>query len=268
MGKRTSYEPGTFSWIELSTTQPDAAKEFYGGLFGWEADDQEIPDGGVYSLMQIEGERVAAIVEQMQDQREAGVPPNWFSYVTVASADDAAARAAELGGTVHAPAFDVMDAGRMAVIADPAGAAFGVWEAGETIGATLVNDPGCLTMNELATNEPDQAKSFYEGLFGWRFDALDVGDDFPPYWGIYHDGAANGTNGGMRELAPEQAEAGIPPHWLPYFTTASVDDTVTKGGELGGGVLAPAFDIPPGRIAVLHDPQGAAFAIFEGDVDD
>ena len=182
MGKRTSYEPGTFSWIELSTTEPEAAKEFYGGLFGWQADDQPLPDGGVYSMMQIDGERVAAIAAQMDDQRAAGVPPNWFSYVTVASADDAAKRASELGGSVHAGPFDVMEAGRMAVVGDPTGAMFGIWQAGESIGATLVNDPGALTMNELSTNEPQKAMPFYEGLFGWRFDSLDVGD-LPPYWG-------------------------------------------------------------------------------------
>lgn len=269
MGKRTSYEPGTFSWIELSTSDPDAAKGFYGELFGWEADDQELPgDGGVYSMMQIDGENVAAIMKQRDDQAAAGVPPNWFSYITVANVDEAAPRAAELGGAVHAEPFDVMDAGRMAVIADPTGAMFGAWEARGSIGATLVNDPGCLTFNELSTTDVDKAQGFYSGLFGWTFDKLEA-EGLPPYWGIGHEGAAKARNGGMRELAPEQTDAGVPPHWMPYFTVNSVDETVDAATAKGGGVLAPAFDIPTGaRIAVLHDPQGAAFAIFQGEVDD
>jgi predicted enzyme related to lactoylglutathione lyase len=270
MGKRTSYDPGTFSWIELSTTDPGSAKEYYRGLFGWEADDQSIPEeagGGVYTMCKLAGENVAAIQEQRSDQREAGIPPNWFSYITVADADEAAAKAGELGGTVHMEPFDVMDQGRMAVIADPTGAVFGAWQAGESIGATLVNDPGCLTANELSTNDIARASEFYEALFGWKVNEVDTGGG-PPYWTIEHDGAALGRNGGMRELAPPQVEAGIPPHWMPYFTTESVDEAVATTQSSGGAVLAGPIDIPPGRIAVLGDPQGAAFGVFEGEVDD
>jgi uncharacterized protein len=270
MGKRTSYEPGTFSYVELHTTDTEGAKAFYGGLFGWQGEDVPIPEeagGGTYTLLKLGGETVAALTPQAPQQRDAGVPPNWFSYVTVANADESAAKAAELGGGVHAGPFDVMDAGRMAVIGDPTGAILGVWQAGSSIGATLVNDPGCLTMNELATNDVDRARTFYEGLFGWSFEQLDTGEA-PPYWAIHHPGAARGLNGGMRELVPQQTAAGIPPHWMPYFTVESTNATVGATGDAGGGVLAPAFDIPAGRIAVLHDPQGAAFAVFEGEVDD
>jgi uncharacterized protein len=270
MGKRTSYEPGTFSYVELHTTDTEGAKAFYGGLYGWQGEDVPIPEeagGGTYTLLKLDGETVAALTPQAPQQREAGVPPNWFSYVTVASADETAGRAGELGGVVHAGPFDVMDVGRMAVIGDPSGAMLGVWQAGSSIGTTLVNDPGCLTMNELSTNDVDRAQTFYAGLFGWSFEALGTGGG-PPYWAVRHRGAANGLNGGMRELAPQQAEAGIPPHWMPYFTVESTDATVSAMTDAGGGVLAPAFDIPAGRIAVLHDPQGAAFAVFEGEVDD
>jgi uncharacterized protein len=270
MGKRTSYEPGTFSWVELSTTDPDGAKAFYGELFGWQAEDTPIPadaGGGVYTMLKLDGESVAALYEQMKDQREAGIPPNWFSYVTVADADAAAARAKELGGTVHAGPFDVMTQGRMAVIADPQGATFGVWQARDSIGATLVNDPGCLTSNELSTSDPARASEFYSALFGWRFNEQDT-QGGPPYWTIEHDGAVRGANGGMHELAPQQREAGIPPHWMPYFTVASVDDAIATTKEAGGTLLAGPIDIPPGRIAGLGDPQGAVFGIFEGEVDD
>jgi predicted enzyme related to lactoylglutathione lyase len=269
MGKRSSYEPGTFSWIELATTDPDAAKSFYGGLFGWEAEDSEIPDGGgVYSMMKLSGEHVAAITTQPQQQREAGVPPNWFSYITVASADETSAAAKQAGGAVHAGPFDVMDAGRMAVIADPTGAMFGAWEPRENIGATLVNDPGCLTANELSTNDVAAATKFYEAVFGWKIDPIDTGGA-PPYWAILHDGAAQGRNGGMRELSPPQVEAGVPPHWMPYFTVTSVDETVKTATDAGGHLGFGPMDLPMGaRIAVIGDPQGAFFALFQGEVDD
>src|ERR1700736_1427405 len=123
MGERTQYEPGFFSWAELSTSDPDAAKPFYAGLFGWEAEDLPVP-GGYYSMQRLNGKDVAAIAAQPEAQRDAGAPPAWQSYITVDSADAAAQRAGELGGAVHAPAFDVMEAGRMAVIQDPQGAYF------------------------------------------------------------------------------------------------------------------------------------------------
>jgi predicted enzyme related to lactoylglutathione lyase len=268
MGTRTSYEPGTFSWIEFSTTDPDEAKVFYGELFGWQAEDTPIPEdagGGVYTICTIGGERVAAIQEQRADQRDAGIPPNWFSYITVASADEAAAKAKELGGSIHMDAFDVMTAGRMAVVGDPTGAVFGAWEAGDNIGATLVNDPGCLTSNELSTNDVERAREFYSAMFGWRIEEVDT-QGGPRYWTIAHDGAAEGRNGGMRGPAPEQA--GVPPHWMPYFTVSSADAAIATTREAGGAVHAGPVEIPAGRIAVLGDPQGAIFGIFEGEVDD
>lgn len=265
MGKRTSYEPGTFSWVELSTTDPEAAKAFYGGLFGWEAEDLPIPDGGTYSMMKLGGETVAAI--QRKPKQQDALPPYWFSYLTVASADDSAAAAKGAGGQVHMEPFDVMEAGRMTVIMDPTGAAFGIWEPRDHIGATLVNDPGCLTWNELSTNDVAKATEFYEQVFGWKLEPIDTGGG-PPYWAIGHDGGAQGRNGGMRELAPEQAEAGVPPHWMPYFAVPSTDDTIAKAGASGGGAMFGPMDLPTGRIAVLRDPQGAVFAVFEGETDD
>jgi uncharacterized protein len=122
-------------------------------------------------------------------------------------------------------------------------------------------------MNELSTNDVDRAQEFYTPLFGWAFELLATGE-MAPYWAIRHQGAANDLNGGMRELAPQQAEAGVPPHWMPYFTAESTDATVSAVDEAGGGVLAPAFDIPSGRIAILQDPQGAVYGVFEGEVDD
>ncbi len=268
MGKRTSYQPGTFSWMDLATTDPEAAKTFYSRLFGWEAEDMPVPGGGTYSMMRLDGDNVAAIAAMQEQQREAGIPPFWFSYITVASADETAAAVKEAGGSIHAEPFDVMDAGRMAVVVDPTGAHFGIWEPGENIGAGRVNDPGCLTANELSTNDVAKAIEFYEQIFGWKVEPVDT-QGAPPYWMIGHDGAAEGRNGGMRELSPEQAEAGAPPHWLPYFTVESADGTIEATKSDGGDLAFGPMDLPTGaRIAVLHDPQGAVFAIFEGEVDD
>ncbi len=258
MGSRTTYEPGTFSRVELFTPDPDDAKRFYGELFGWQTD-------GASETATQGGKAVAAITEQPDGQRAAGVPPHWLSYVTVASADDSAARADELGGSVHAGPFDASDAGRVVILTDPAGAMLGLWEARGSIGAELVNDPGCLTANELATDDVEAATGFYGGLFGWSIERVDTGGG-PGYWAIQHDGAAEGRNGGMRELSP--GEDGVPPNWVPYFTATSIDDTLARAGELGGSTLVGATEIPAGRFAAVRDPQGAAFSIFEGAVDD
>src|SRR3954454_545333 len=151
MGERTKYKPGTFSWADVTTTDQAGAKEFYSGLFGWEAEDAPIGDGVYYSMMRSDGRSMAAISPQPPEQREAAVPPMWNSYVTVESADDAAARASSLGATVHAGPFDVMQAGRMAVIQDPQGAFFMLWEPRENIGAEFVNGPGALSWSELSS---------------------------------------------------------------------------------------------------------------------
>ena len=269
MGKRTSYEPGTFCWTELGTTDTDAARASYGDLLGWDFQDVRISEEFVLGIGRIDGDSVAAVHPQPERQREAGVPPAWFSYVTVASADDAAAAATEAGGSVHAGPFDAPDSSRrMAVIADPTGAMFGIWEPRESIGATLVNEPGCLTWNELATNDMAKATEFYGRLFGWESEPIDTGGG-PPYWVIQHTGAAEGRNGGIRELAPEQAEAGIPPHWMPYFVAESVDEAIGSVTDGGGSAMFGPLDLPTdARIAVVSDPQGAIFGLFEGETDD
>src|ERR1700740_1818683 len=172
MAERTQYTPGTFSWTDLTTTDQEAAKAFYMELFGWEADDRPVGEEMVYSMMLIDGKSVAAISPQPEQQREAGAPPMWNSYITVRSADEALSRAGQLGGTVHAPAFDVMDAGRMGVVQDPQGAYFEVWEPRQNIGAGLVNGPGALSWNELASPDVDASARFYGDLFGWTTDPL------------------------------------------------------------------------------------------------
>lgn len=265
MGTRTEYAPGTFSWIDLSTTDPEGAKAFYTDLFGWEPEDADTGDGGIYTMFRLGGSAVAGASLQQEAERETGVAPHWNNYVTVADVGQIVERVDELGGSVLLPAFDVLESGRMAAIADPTGAALMLWEPRASIGAERVNDPGCLTWNELSTTDPARAREFYGELFGWEAEKLDTGDG-PDYWAINHEGAAAGRNGGIRELAPEQEN--VPPHWMPYFTVESAADAVAKASELGGASHFGPMDLPNGRIAVLGDPQGAIFAIFEGEVDD
>jgi predicted enzyme related to lactoylglutathione lyase len=163
--------------------------------------------------------------------------------------------------------MDVMENGRTLMIQDPTGAFLGCWQPNEQIGATRVNDPGCLTSNELSTNDIDRASEFYSGLFGWEFETQETGDA-PPYWLIKHEGAARGLNGGARALSSEQKDAGAVPHWMPYFTAVSLDETLEKAKAGGATVHAGPIEIPAGRIAVISDPQGAFLGLFEGEVDD
>jgi uncharacterized protein len=258
VGERTQYAPGTFCWTDLATTDQDAAKAFYGGLFGWEVEDIPVGEGTVYSMMRIGGKDVAAISSQPQQQREAGVPPAWNSYISVESADAAAKRAQELGATAHAPPFDVMDAGRMAVIQDPQGAYFMVWQPGQHFGAALVNAPGALVWNELASPDLEASSAFYGDLFGWTIQPFQASPT--PYLSIMN-GDAN--NGGIRELSPP----GTPPHWLVYFGVDDIDDGLAKVQELGGTSMVGPIDIQMAKIGVVQDPQGAAFALYAGQLE-
>src|SRR6185503_10813070 len=186
MGERTSHAPGTFSWVDLSTTDPRAAKSFYGDLFGWEFDDLPVGDGQTYSMCRVGGRAVCALSEQ----REEGIPPHWNNYVTVDDLDARTAKAGELGGSVFAEPFDVLEAGRMSVVADPTGAIFCMWEPRNSIGAELVNVPGALTWNELATMDIGRAKEFYGALFDWRLEDME-GSEIP-YTIILNGDRSNG----------------------------------------------------------------------------
>jgi hypothetical protein len=255
MGKRESYEPGTFCWVDLSTPDPDGAKAFYGGLFGWEFRDDEIP-GGVYTMCFREGDGVGAIVRQ--DVR----PARWNNYVSVASADETAAKARQLGARIFEEPFDVMGLGRMAVLADPDGAMLCVWEPQTHAGAERVNDVGCMGWNELQTSDPERAGAFYGGLFGWKIEPIQQNGTLV-YATIENSGL---QNGGLMPMTEQHGDA--PPFWIPYFTVSSRDEAVRKARELGGTLFAGPMDLPSGRIAILGDPQGAAFAVFEGETDE
>lgn len=248
MGKREGYEPGTFSWVELTTTDAAAAKAFYSSILGWEMVDNEVGDGMTYTMCMLGDDAVAALYER------ADVPAAWLSYVTVLSADETAARARELGGTSGDP-FDVLDVGRMAVVQDPAGAAFAIWEPRSHIGATRVNDPGCFCWNHLFTSDVEGAAAFYSSLFGWEL------ADAPSYT----IKIGERTNGG---IAPLPADMDAPPHWTVWFTVASLDDALAAVESGGGSVRGPRREVSVGHFAVATDPQGATVFLFEGEVDD
>lgn len=254
MGTRERYEPGTFCWVELATSDEDAAKEFYGSLLGWSYDDRSIGEDAVYSMAKLDDHHVAAIFKSDQ-------PPHWNSYVTVDDVEAAARKADEAGGTVAAEPFDVMEAGRMAVVEDPTGATLCLWEARDHIGATLVNAPGALSWNDLATSDVGKAAEFYGELFGWEVAEV---EGAPGDRVVIRNGET--MNGGMAAL-PESAQD-APAHWLPYFAVQDVDRAVEVAVEAGGQALADAMDVPAGRFALLADPHGAVFAIFSGDLDD
>jgi predicted enzyme related to lactoylglutathione lyase len=260
MPQRTDYTPGTFSWIDLATPDQEAAKRFYGELLGWSFQDQPVGEGAYYTMAVVDGQHVAAIAPQPSQQRDADVPSLWNSYITVESADAAVDRATSLGGSAHAPAFDVMDAGRMAVVQDPQGAYFMVWEPGQNPGAGLVNAPGALTWNELTTPDLDASEDFYSDLFGWTTEIAPG----PIEYRVIKS-AAGRNNGGMRPPMPPET----PPFWLAYLGTADITAAATKVTELGGTLLAPPMVIEGmGEIAVAADPLGAVFALYAGHFED
>jgi predicted enzyme related to lactoylglutathione lyase len=255
MGERTSHAPGSFSWTDLGAADAEAAKCFYGGLFGWSFEDMPIPGGGFYSIARLDGKEAAAIYGMRAEQ-----PPAWLSYITVEDVDAAAARAAELGASAIQEPMDVMEAGRMAVLQDPTGAVFALWQPRESIGASIVNGHGALTLNQLNTSEPDRAQEFYAALLGWRAEFVAGGDR--PYWGLF---IGERLNGGMMQLPPSAA---APPHWLVYFGIHDIDAAAERIDELGGTVMVPKTAVPGGEILVAQDPQGAVFGLVAGRFDD
>ena len=259
MQEAPQYKPGTFCWVELGTSDSAAAKNFYTQLFGWDYEDYPMGPDGVYTMLKLDGKDVAALYELMPDMKAQGIPPHWMSYVSVTSADESAEQAKALGATLFKEPFDVFTVGRMAVVQDPTGAVFSLWQAKDHKGAGLYNGPGSFCWNELGTNDTQKAGEFYSSLFGWAKDEMSGG---PIEYTMFRNG--DRASGGMYKITPEMGP--IPPHWLVYFAVDDCDAKVQKATELGASVMKPADDIPGiGRFAILNDPQGAAFAIIKLD---
>jgi uncharacterized protein len=246
------YENGVPSWVDLGAGDLAQAREFYGGLFGWNTPEGP-PEAGGYSVCDIAGNTVAGLGPNMNPE----APPHWSTYVNVENADATIARVEANGGTVYMPPMDVMEAGRMAVFGDTLGAAIGLWQPGEHLGAQLVNEPGTYCWSELMTDDLAGAKTFYKAVFGW--DADTQGPEGP---GGYTEWKLGGRSIGGMMAKPPTMPANVPPFWGVYFAVADTDASLLKAQELGASVLMPAADIEPGRFAVLSDPGGAMFSIL------
>ena len=272
MPERDGYIPGVPCWIDTSQPEPEAAVGFYSGLFGWEFEDVMPPDSeGKYFIARIRGGDVAAVGSIPE-----GAPPiaMWNTYVWVESTDQTASKVLDAGGKALMEPFDVMDAGRMAVFADPEGAAFCVWQAKNHKGARIVNEHGSLNFNGLNTRDVTGAKAFYGAVFGWQTLELDGGAMWTlPGYGDHLEELNPGLRKGMAEMgAPAGFEdvvaqitpiaddqRDVPAHWSVIFAVDDAHATAAKAAELGGRVTVPPFDAPWVRMTVLSDPQGATF---------
>jgi predicted enzyme related to lactoylglutathione lyase len=292
---RDGYIPGVPCWVEASEPDPEAALDFYGGLFGWEFEDvMPLSSEGQYfiargetrgsSIFDLAGEKHGGDVAALRSIPEAAPPMAvWNTYFWVDSADEAASKVRDAGGGIATEPFDFVDACRMAVCTDPDGAAFGVWEAREHKGARLVNDPGALVFNGLNTRDVQGARSFYGAVFGWQTGTIGGGAEgwtLPGYgdWlerehhpGLRNQMAEAGAPEGFEDvvasiipMADDQPDT--PAHWSVTFAVDDADAAAKKATELGGKVIVPPFDGPWStstytiRVTVLADPQGATFA--------
>ncbi len=251
-----SHKPGAFCWFELGTTDQEAAKSFYTSLFGWTFNDFPMGPDGNYTIFKLDGQDVAAAYT-VGGQMAPNVPPHWATYIAVQNADEAAGRVEAAGGKLLKPAFDVFDLGRMAVSADPTGAVFMLWQPKRNKGTGITGVDGTVCWADLSTPDPARAAEFYKSLFGWE--VTKASKDSSGYLHI-----KNGEEfiGGIPPL--EHYDPKIPPHWLIYFLVSNCDNSAAKAASMNGEFLFPPSDIPDvGRMAVVKDPQGAVFALFQ-----
>jgi len=252
MPEFNSYAHGTPSWVDHGTKDLPASNAFYGTLFGWDADDQG-EEMGNYTLLRKAGKTVAGNMPAMVE----GMPRVWTSYVSVDDADATVELARKAGAMVFVEPMDVSDIGRMAVFADPTGAAIGVWQAKTFMGSELAGETGAFVWTELNTRDTAAAKSFYADVFGWEPSDIDMGGMSYTEWKL-----GGASVAGMLTM-PDMVPAEVPAHWLVYFGVDDTDASVSRATELGATALVPPTDIPPGRFAVLSDPDGAAFALIK-----
>jgi hypothetical protein len=248
------HAPGAFCWVELGTSDQLAAKDFYTSLFGWQYVDSPMGPNDYYTMFMLENRNAAAGYTLRPDEVSHGVPPHWNLYISVDSADAAAKRAVECGGVILAGPFDVYTHGRMAVIADPTGAVFSVWEPKSHTGIGVHGQHASFCWADLSTPEPARAAQFYKDVFGWTMRA---GDEE-----YLHIANAGEYIGGIPPASRRAAHQ--PPHWLIYFQVDDCDAATAKAKELGASVFAGPMTIEHvGRMTVLADPQGAVFSLFQ-----
>ena len=255
MSERSSYAPGTPSWVELGTPDIEASEAFYGALFGWEI--PELPNSaemGGYRRAKKNGKDVAGVAPLMQE----GQPPAWSTYVSVADAAGTMASVGTAGGQVIVEPMDVMGLGTMGVFSDPTGAVCGIWQPGTFAGAELVNESGSFGWNELGTRDTAAAKEFYAAVFGWGFEDQDMGE-----MGTYTTWkVGEAMVGGMFDISGVVPDE-VPAHWLTYFMVEDLDAAMEQAKSGGGDVRNGPIEIPIGRFAVLADQFGAVFAAMQ-----
>ncbi|MEV4616733.1 VOC family protein [Kitasatospora sp. NPDC049258] len=250
----TAYATGTPCWVDLTAADQQAALGFYRDLFGWQGEIGPAELGG-YAVCSLNGRAVAGIGPQLAPDGLPQPPVAWTTYLACTDADAVQRAVVEAGGTVLMPVMDVPGTGRMLLVADPAGAVFGVWQPADFIGAQVAGEHGALVWNELHTADPGTVEPFYRAVFGAEIALMEGMDD---YFAFNVGGRAVG---GTTRLANDPP--GTPAHWLTYFAVDDVDSTVDALVKRQGTVLAPPFDMPAGRMAVVADPQGAAFAVLK-----
>lgn len=254
-----AHAPGSPCWVDLMAPDTDAAKAFYGAVFGWDAEDQFDDEGNyTYTMFSKGGKVVAGMGGQMPDME--GMPPVWNTYIAV---DDPAAtveKATAAGGTVMMPPMDIMTAGAMAIFADPTGAVISVWKAGDHFGAEVCNDPDTWSWNELMNRDIDAAKPFYSAVFGWSYEEMDMGEG-----NIYNviEGGENNGWGGLMAM-PAEVPDEVPNHWVVYFTVADIEASLAKVAGNGGQIANGPMDIEGvGRMAAVMDPNGGFFSLMQ-----
>lgn len=248
------YPAGTPCWIDLAAPDQQAAIDFYCGLFGWAGQIGPEETGG-YAVCELRGQPVAGIMAAVPMGGQPAPPTVWTTYLTASDVEAAARAVGEAGGTVIVPPVDVMTLGRMCIAADPSGAVFGLWQPVDFPGAGVVNEDGALVWNELNTTDPSAVTGFYRRVLGIETVPMDGAEN---YFSLQVEGRAVG---GMQPM-PAGVPEGTPSHWLSYFSVADADGTVRAATAAGGEALREPFDMIAGRMAVLRDPQGGAFAVI------
>jgi uncharacterized protein len=273
MPERDGYIPGVPCWVDASEPDPEAAIDFYSGLFGWEFESVLPPDSpGKYFTARVRGRDVAAVGSIPEDLPQVAT---WNTYIWVDSADETASKVRDAGGRVVMEPFDIMDSGRMAVFTDPEGAMFCVWQANQHKGAGIVNEHGALNFNGLNTRDVEGAKAFYGSVFGWTTLALPGGFEtwtLPGYADhleafdpdvrkrVAELGGEPGFENVVASINPiPDDQPDTPPHWNVTFAVDDADVIASKATELGGSVVVPPFDAPWVRMTIVNDPQGASF---------
>jgi predicted enzyme related to lactoylglutathione lyase len=261
MAEVTKHCPGMFCWVELNTVDALAANRFYGEMFGWRRSFMPLDDGSFYTLLQLDGKDVGAFHEIFEEALEPETTTGWRLYIATDNVDQSVQKALSLGGALVTPPVEVSDVGRVAVMQDPTGAVFALWQARNHIGAEVVNQSGALSWQELITTDFETAKQFYSNLFGWQTQTRAAGarsyTTFKPKKSSLESGGIQPLHGPLQETLSENGS-----QWLASFAVENFEQSLHKAQRLGATLKTPPAEVPNvGRYAVLEDPQGALFSL-------